>query len=645
MSILRRIGLLLVSSLPVAVGALVATVGRQPRDCAALETLDNELHTYSASVDARRLVDACLDVCRAVPGPHSAAAVPTDADALRAAADFFDWDRSNDLGQHLFDAALWDDAFEALARAVTAVDAAAPEQVLEAARAVAASAHFVLLEPEVQRRAIDELSTLVASEPFLDSRRQALSAVREQRTEKVASVDDAFVAARRRRLKHDFVAVAPEPEDDENVIRALYRCTVQHLSPSLLLPLGFPPSKLGLRSFVAATREGGSQRAAAALGTVWHAANEPAPLILSPPLPAAAAASHTLVIVFSSLGWHGVVRAEYGATLRAVGDGSIAVAHALDTAQSWFTTDPSTGEFDDGQWWDRRLSDLCAPFARVCILGESMGASAALRFARHATSAGSVVALVPQIDVRDFPYAGRADFTDERKHQLREAIVRACAESEARLVLHVGEDPPDLRQLAYLPDAASERARVVRHSVPGHALGAGLKAQGQLRKTVLSDLLGHSYRLPPARLSAPQTAERRRTSAPRMAAAAAVREEEAGAALPVVLAGQIIDAPSREAAKEALTVDSTDLYGALSRRRAAIDGGAGRRYRVVALQPGFLNVHSSPGDPWCTDNVVLQLPDGAVIQSTAEQGDWVHHDAGGWSIREYDGHQFLVPVE
>ena len=50
---------------------------------------------------------------------------------------------------------------------------------------------------------------------------------------------------------------------------------------------------------------------------------------------------------------------------------------------------------------------------QVCILGESMGATAALRYSRHGS--GTVVALVPQIDVRDFEYAGRADFGDDRK--------------------------------------------------------------------------------------------------------------------------------------------------------------------------------------------------------------------------------------
>ena len=121
----------------------------------------------------------------------------------------------------------------------------------------------------------------------------------------------------------------------------------------MLRPLGFPPTKLGLRSLVAADRAAGSQRAAAALGRAWHAANALAPIIA--PLPPAcsggdgggdgggggggdgggggggdaagslqsgdctrddsadaaasgAADTRTLVLVFSSLGWNGVVR-------------------------------------------------------------------------------------------------------------------------------------------------------------------------------------------------------------------------------------------------------------------------------------------------------------------------------------------------
>ena len=62
-------------------------------------------------------------------------------------------------------------------------------------------------------------------------------------------------------------------------------------------------------------------------------------------------------------------------------------------------------------------------------------------------------------------------------------------------------------------------------------------------------------------------------------------------------------------------------------------------------QVGFLNVHTEPGDPFRTDNVVRQLPHGAVVESKVEQGVWVDHDGGGWSIRVYDGHEYLVPVD
>ena len=46
--------------------------------------------------------------------------------------------------------------------------------------------------------------------------------------------------------------------------------------------------------------------------------------------------------------------------------------------------------------------------------------------------------------------------------------------------------------------SVDSRMRVVRHAVPGHALGAGLKERGLLKRTVLRDLLGHTYRLPAA---------------------------------------------------------------------------------------------------------------------------------------------------
>ena len=76
----------------------------------------------------------------------------------------------------------------------------------------------------------------------------------------------------------------------------------------------------------------------------------------------------------------------------------------------------------------------------------------------------------------------------------------------------------------------------------------------------------------------------------------------------------------------------------------AVDEGAGRRYRVDNASPGFLNVHTAPDDPFRTDNVVTRLMHNDIVESVSERGAWVEHDGGGWSIREYGGHRYLVPV-
>ena len=116
-----------------------------------LQSLDHALETPqrgdAAGGDPAPLVNACLAVCRALPGAQGDAAIPEDAVMLREAAAFFDWESADELGQHLFDASLWDDALEALARAVSRADC---ELAVEAAAAVMASARFVLLAPEAR---------------------------------------------------------------------------------------------------------------------------------------------------------------------------------------------------------------------------------------------------------------------------------------------------------------------------------------------------------------------------------------------------------------------------------------------------------------------------------------------------------------
>ena len=107
-----------------------------------------------------------------------------------------------------------------------------------------------------------------------------------------------------------------------------------------------------------------------------------------------------------------------------------------------------------------------------------------------------------------------------------------------------------------------------------------------------------------------------------------------------------LTAAADAATADRATTDAADaaLYATLNARRAAVDEGAGRRYRVDNASPGFLNVHTSPDDPFRTDNVVARLLHNDVVESVSERGAWVEHDGGGWSIREYGGHRYLVPV-
>ena len=193
--------------------------------------------------------------------------------------------------------------------------------------------------------------------------------------------------------------------------------------------------------------------------------------------------SSTLVIAFSSLGWDKLVRPEWGRTLR--GLRGVAVAHALDATKSWFSTNPATGEFDAGGWWDAAIAELCRPYREVCLIGDSMGGTAALRFAAHATSA--VVALVPQVNLSDFPQCCRADLTLGRRAQLRGAIVDACDSTAAAVWVHTGTEPYDVAQPRLLRPRDGLHC-VVHDDVSSHLLAAALKAKGALRQTVLRDL-------------------------------------------------------------------------------------------------------------------------------------------------------------
>ena len=489
--------------------------------------------TVSAASHAEPVIDACLSVCAVLHGKDS----DFSAQELVAATPT----KPNLLEYHFSEGRLHDLLHNALAGAATDDMPA----LLDVASAVAASARFTLLPSSEVSKVVDTLASILGSDDFLEQRREALSAVRAAAHHPLTGGGG-----------HSAPLGPPTAEYDEQLAAALYRVCMDALGPRVLAPHGFPSSFLGVRCLAAAALEaGGGLRASASLASIWHASDGAAPMIVRR---AAAAESRgstrgrrSLVVAFSSLGWHGLMRAEWGLTIAAACadvDADVDVVHALDPTRSWFCADPMSGALDGGAWWDAALAELCAPYDSVSLIGESMGATAALRFGRHVRGGGGesgggggegggggcvgrVVALVPQIDLRDFDCCTRADMTAAHKDELRAAIARACDEladgetdaqatdgdkniNDARVVIHVGREADDLHQLSYLPrvvagyEAIGEdatdplprdgtsasravgcgRVRVVKHDVEGHALGAGLKAQGRLHSSVGDDL-------------------------------------------------------------------------------------------------------------------------------------------------------------
>jgi len=90
---------------------------------------------------------------------------------------------------------------------------------------------------------------------------------------------------------------------------------------------------------------------------------------------------------------------------------------------------------------------------------------------------------------------------------------------------------------------------------------------------------------------------------------------------------------------------SSALYEELKRRQVQLEKGIGKRYKT-RTQKGFLNIHSDPhSGPYDVDNIIGQLQEGQIVRSVGPPiDDWIHHDAGGWSISKFEGFTFLEPL-
>ena len=200
------------------------------------------------------------------------------------------------------------------------------------------------------------------------------------------------------------------------------------------------------------------------------------------------ARAKTVLVAFAGLGSRGHVGYEWrGAAHRVSQDQDFDVLFAADPAASWYT---------GGACWRYRgdaalrsvLRGLRGRYDRVAFVGDSMGGSAALRYAQYADA---VVALAPQVsNLAEDPHVGREDLcaAAARRH-VEEPLLRSVKRALRRRIpisVHFcAGHARDAAHVAALPPGVTR----VAHAGSQHDVAALLKADGVLDDVVRGVLL------------------------------------------------------------------------------------------------------------------------------------------------------------
>ncbi len=195
------------------------------------------------------------------------------------------------------------------------------------------------------------------------------------------------------------------------------------------------------------------------------------------------ARAQTVLVAFAGLGSRGHVGYEWrGAAHRVSQNQAFDVLFAADPAASWYT---------GGACWRYRgdaalrsvLRGLRGRYDRVCFVGDSMGGSAALRYAQYADA---VVALAPQVtNLAEDPHVGREDLHEDalRRHvegPLLTSVERALRRRVSIRVHFCAGHARDAAHVAALPPGVSR----VEEAGDLHDVAALLKAEGVLDDVV-----------------------------------------------------------------------------------------------------------------------------------------------------------------
>lgn len=156
------------------------------------------------------------------------------------------------------------------------------------------------------------------------------------------------------------------------------------------------------------------------------------------------------------------------------------VLFVVDPARSWYGGGHDK-EFDK---YASRLSTITSRYNHVVMIGDSMGATAALMFADQATC---VHAFCPQVDLSVSSIRPAKDATWAKSLQARvNAGVNAC---RGKVTVHVGDWKHDIDQVNMLPQ---NKLNVKVYGVTSHRLAISLDKSGKLlpmlRAAILHEL-------------------------------------------------------------------------------------------------------------------------------------------------------------
>lgn len=149
------------------------------------------------------------------------------------------------------------------------------------------------------------------------------------------------------------------------------------------------------------------------------------------------------------------------------------VLYVCDVERSWYmSNDMSVDQKAEFDRWSRYLEEVCAGYERVLYIGDSMGASASLMFAKHATR---VLAFCPQVDL--YVASIRPSRSNVWFQRFKTFMTSALEDASADISVHTGSWDHDKHQASLLPHS---KIKHIVHQVDSHRLALALDGEEKL---------------------------------------------------------------------------------------------------------------------------------------------------------------------